>query len=78
MQGNVIQYPMDVEQVRVLGRVCIFQFIFFIFVTQFQILISDCKLHSARLVERNLNLSPLWGFPTSPQDCVTLLALVQC
>lgn len=52
--------------------------IFFILVTQLQILISGCELHSARLVERNLNLSPDWGFPTSPQDCVTLLDLVQC
>lgn len=50
---------------------------FFILVTQLQILILSCELHSARLVERNLNLSPYWGFPTSPQDCVILLDLVQ-
>lgn len=57
---------------------CIFPFIFFILVTQFQVLISDCKLHSARLVERNLNFSLFWGFPISPQDCVILLDLGQC
>lgn len=69
---NTTQPPMDVEPLWILGRDNVY-FIFFILVTQFQILISDCKLHSARLVERNINLSPSWGFPISPQDCVTLL-----
>lgn len=46
------------------------------FSNQLQILISDCKLYSARLVERNLNLSPFGASP-SLQDCVILLGLVQ-
>lgn len=46
------------------------------FSNQLQILISGCKLYSARLVERNLNLSP-FGVSPSLQDCVILLGLVQ-
>lgn len=46
------------------------------FSNQLQILISDCKLYSAGLVERNLNLSP-FGVSPGLQDCVILLGLVQ-
>lgn len=46
------------------------------FSNQLQILISDCKLYSAGLVERSLNLS-LFGVSPGLQDCVILLGLVQ-
>lgn len=46
------------------------------FSNQLQILISDCKLYSAGLVERKLNLSP-FGVSPGLQDCVILLGLVQ-
>jgi hypothetical protein len=46
------------------------------FSNQLQILIYDCKLYSAGLVERNLNLSP-FGVSPGLQDCVILLGLVQ-